>query len=432
MSLLRVPALIASVFFGLVSPLLAQTTAPGWAAPATFDPLGAARQLSSGELIVFDGQEVRRVSSDGSSALVLHTFPVADFVGILAIDPSESFAVVGFANGTGDIYTVDLTVGGATHLVNLTFNYDAKFAPDGWLAVSAPSQIGGQNGIHRIDIGTGNLTEIVRVPGPSGPFDFDASGNLYYAPATFTFPTPLGEAQILLFTAAKIAALGSQQTLLEADGIQVFFGFDGIVSMLIDRAAFRIYISENNFGTGINRVRLVGDSPALSPILWDGPAFEATSLESISSPKGGAAFERFQPASGGALHFSSTDFVTATRRALTPERAQVAFSGPGTTGIGTFAMTVSKALPSAAQFVLYGPAATLTSELPVLPYTPPLFLGLQASTLKFLPFPLVADGSGQLQLQLFNSSGATGFAAVQMLLLDEQNQALATTAPAVL
>ena len=81
--------------------------------------------------------------------------------------------------------------------------------------------------------------------------------------------------------------------------------------------------------------------------------------------------------------------------------------------------------------MLYGPAPGLANELPLLQYSPPLFLGLDLGTLRILPFPLLADGAGEILLGLFNASGAVGVVAIQMLLIDEFGQALATSTTAV-
>lgn len=421
----------------LLAPDGASQTAVGWAVDSVYAPpvansAGKVRRLSSGELITWDGVRVTRESADGGSQAVLFQLPDSDWAGILAIDPTESFAIAGRGTGIGELYRVDLISGGGTYLLDLVFNYDANFSPEGWLGISAPSDVGGFNGIHRFDPATLGLTEIVRVPGPSGPLDFDAVGNLYYAPATMTFPSPPDSQAIDLYLASDLAALAPGEVLLEDDALTIGFGFDGAGSLLVDEATGAVYIAENNFGTGVNRIVQVIASPAFSPVLYEGAVGQTIALEDLRPAAGGAAFGPFQPAAGGSLTFSRTDFIApGARFDLHPARPTISLTGPGTTGIGPFEFDVDGALPGGAMWVLIAPAAAAVPEIPLAGFTPPLLLGLDPVALNVLPFPIVADANGEVDFGLFNSTGAVGTVAVQLLLVDSGGAAMATTNAAI-
>ena len=411
---------------------LAQTTSPGWSASATFNPGGAVRQLSTGELIAWDGQVLSRQAADGSSQVVLHDFMDFQFTGVLAIDPTETFAVIG--RGNDDIFTADLTAGGVTPYASLPFGgFDAEFSPDGWCAISAASSAPGSTAVSRCEFNPPSIEPILFIAGPSGPVAFTADGNLLYAPGSSAFPQPVGSANMLLFLQTEIDALVAPNTLLESDGIPFAAGFDGISSIRVDPTNNFVYIAENNFGTGVNRVRSVLGVPASSPILYEGVSGQTISLQSFVPASDGAFFSAFQPDLGGLLTFSATNFYSVFDRfELRPERPDLAFTGPGTTGIGPFDLEVSGALPAAGQLLMFGPAATSGPELPVAPFLPPLFVGLDVNTIQFFPFTFVADSEGALDVGLFNVTGAVGAIAAQMLLLNEAGFAIGTSSLAIL
>ena len=410
----------------------AQSVATGFGVDPLPDPGGLVRTLSTGEFVTWDGQFVRRYAADGSSSILLHDFGTFAFTGAFAIDPTESFAVVG-ESSEGDMHRVDLTAGGATFLVQLAFNYDAAFAPDGWLAVSAASTSFVQNDVYRVDPVTGDEAIVAEVPGASGPLDFDLFGNLIYATSSAVFPAPLGSTDVLRFAKADIDALGPTESLGADDASLVASGFDGSGSLVVDRATFRIYMTENNFGTGVNRVREVISSPLDSPILYEGPPFATVDIEGYAQGSGGAIFARFQPEFGGTLQLSATDFASFDDRlALHPERPVLSLDGPGTTGVGPFVLTQTGGLEGGTNILVYGPASLVGPEQPLLIFALPLFTGLDVPTLKILPYAVVSDGAGTVTLPLYNVSGAVGLTAIQLLLLDESGLALATGTSAVL
>lgn len=421
----------AGLLTGLALTASAQTSA-GWSTDSLYNPGGKVRRLSTGELVAWDGQVLSRQSADGVTQTVLHSFPAPDFSSIFAVDPTETFAILG--RGNDEVFTADLTAGGVTPYTTFPFGgFDADFSADGWCAVSAPSSVGGQNGIFRCEFGPDSVTEIVRVSGPSGPLAFDPAGNLYYAPASNSFPTPPGSSDLISFSQADIAGLTGGAVLGISDAFNLAIGYDGISSIVVDQLTGRTYIGENNFGTGVNRVRLAIASPSSSPILFEGANGLNVSLQDFEPGTGGAVFDRFQPDFGGSLVFSNTNFFSVFDRLdLRPDRAELALTGPGTTGVGPFDLEVSGGLPSAVQLLMYGPASTTGPELALGQFTPPLFVGLDLGTLQFLPFNFVADGAGEIDFGLFNVTGTVGAIAIQMLLLDENGTALGTTAPAIL
>lgn len=413
------------------SPLRADTPADGFALTPLPYPGGiATATLGGGDVIAFDGLSVTRHDASGQLLQTLASLGSFVFPSFLLVDPAEDFVVAGESTH-GDIFRVELT-GGLTGIVNLPFNYDAAFEDAGHLLVSAaPTSM--TNRVLRLELASGLLTPLVEVQGASGPVVLDLAGDLVYATSSAQFPAPLGSTDVLRWPRALLTGA---VLLDESDACVVASGFDGGGDLVLDPRSGELYLAENNFGTGQNRVRRVGTGPLDSPIVVDGAPFDAIHNLEFAPGAGPAPFRGFQPAGGGTLRYNATDFFSVFARfALEPLRAGAAVSGPGVSGVGPFDLTVDAGPQNGFGIVLYGPSALFGPGeyaffLPAA--VAPLFTGLDPGTARVHPQALGLDASGHGALSFLNSSGMTGFLAAQVLLIDQQLAIVGTSSAAFL
>jgi hypothetical protein len=402
------------------------TVAPGFQAQGLFNPAGSTRQLSNGELIVWNGQTVERQSSSGALLTTLADFsPQFFFTGALAIAPSEQFALVG-ESSNGDLYRVDLVNGGATLLNNLFFNFDATFeAPDKALVSASTGSLGTGSEVWRIDTSSGDLTGLVQLPGASGPVAVDALGNLIVATASNQFPAPLGSSSVYLFLAAQLTGA---PVLSAAQGFVLGSGFDGASSMTIDAASGQIYLAENNFGAGTNRIRQVSGNQAQSPILIEGPSFGWLGVQGIVAGSQGALLAPYQPAFGGRVLVTSTDFFSYDERlGVEPRRPLLGATGPGASGAGPFTLALTDGPLNGFALLAYGPSLAVGPELPIFGLGQPLFTGLSLASASLLPATFVLNGAGAFSQGFVNSGALTGVLTAQALCFDSQLSAVGSS-----
>ncbi|MEO0650455.1 MAG: hypothetical protein AAFZ65_07240 [Planctomycetota bacterium] len=397
----RVPCAAAAAALLLSpTPLLAQQVADGWRTDLLIDPAGSQIELSDGSFVTFDGQFVARVDATGVNATTLFDFGAFVFGGALVAAPDESFVVVG-ESSNGELYRVALDGSGGTFLADLDFNFDAAFAPDGALYVSAAvGGFGAGNDLLRVDVATGATTTVAQVAGPSGPIDFDSNGSLFYATQSGAFPAPAGSTDVLAWSDAQ---LNGGLLLSEADATLVEAGFDGGGSLVIDRVTDAIYLAENNFGSGLNQIRRVG---AGSPVLFAGEPFEFLTLEGYVAGSGPQVFAPFQPEGAGRLTIGRSDFATINQRlALTPQRPTLTSDGPGATGPGAVYLNIAGAAPLEGCLLYFAPGGT--TESLVVPNLVPLFVEIDLGPATPFPFALATGADGGASVSLFNPGGAS-------------------------
>lgn len=395
-----VPALASGLLsFGIPTTALAQTgPTSGWGTTTLINPIGSSLELSDGRLLTFDGQLVELLDATGSSSTPLFDFGQFVFGGAFVLAPDESYAVVG-ESSAGDVFRVELDGSGATLLTTLPFNFDAAFDPGGELYVSAAvNGFGTPNELLQVDPVLGGAVTVGVFDGPSGPIDFDAQGNLYYATQSPIFPAPAGSTDVLLFTSAQLAG---GVVLGLTDGLGFGTGFDGGIDLEIDRSTGAVFLAEVNFGSGLNQIRRVVGGAGSSPVLYSGPLFESISLEGYFDLGGLQIFAPYQPAGAGRLVFSRTDFVSVDERAeLAPERPNLDLSGPGATGIGTLTIDLDGLEPGQPCLMFFAPGGA-TADV-VLPGALPLFVNLDLASAATFPFPFGADANGEASVPLFN------------------------------
>lgn len=391
-----------------------------------------AATLSNGDVVAFDGATIGRYDASGALLVLLGAFDPPVFTGAFAIDPSETFALVGESTN-GDLFRVDLAGAGMALLTNLYFNYDADFESATTAIVSAAT--GGfftGNDLVRVDTTTGATQVLAHVSGPSGPVDVDRFGNLWYATQDPVFPPAAGTTDVVFFTAAQLAG---GVLLGDADAFTFSSGFDGGSSLAEDETFATLYMTEASFDLQVNRVRAIGSSPALSAVLVEGdPLFFGASIERRPGD-GIAIFRPYQPVSGGALVWAATDFAgTSTRRRLEPARPLASVSGPGTSGAGPVTFDLAGAAPNGTFLLLYGLQSTYGSlESAVLfQNVLPLFTGLDLGTLAYLPLFLPIDANGAGSLPFENPGFLQGLVVLQALVCDASGKPFGTSTAAFL
>lgn len=407
---------------------LAPAPYPG--APA----FGTTLTLSNGEILVFDGLDVVQYASDGAFIRVLGSFASFVFPSFLLTDPTESEVFVGEST-TGGIYRLFLGLSTSPDpLTTLVNNYDAAMFDSNALFVSAATcGFGCGSQIWRFDLVSSQLHQVAQVPGASGPIAFDAQGYLYYGTSSAAFPPPPSATKLYRWTPAQLAA---QDVLGLADAQFLAGGFEGAWRLAIDRRVGALYLVENHFTSGSNRIRRILGGPSQSPILLEGQPFRTIGNLSFHSGTHAARYLPYQPPGEPLLSYTTTDFVHPPERfLLEPERASLSFTGPGTSGPGPFQLALVGGPPDGSARVLLFPAARFQAhESAQLVGGVPLFLGVTprlgfAGLSGWERFAL--DASGGLALGFTNPGGLTGLGA-QLVLYDAEQRVIGTSSVAFL
>jgi len=430
---LAVPAsVLSSLVFAAVPALVAQGTAsPGLSSAPSFTvvPTASVRTLANGDSIVFDGASVRRVDPAGATLATLKTFTPSVFPSFVAIAPDQATAYVG-ESSNNDVWSVPLDGSGAPSvLTNLVFSYDACFDANGDLIVSAATcGFGCGNDIVRVDLPSGATTQLAHVSGASGPVAMDALGNLYYGEQGGFAPPP-GSLRVLVFSAA---ALAGPLPLSDANALTWSTGWDGASSLLVDPGTQRLYLCENNSVTAAAAVwQVLGSSKSSSRKLYQGAAGPFSGGLDLRGVQPRAQFLPYQPAAGGELSLSETDFFAneTVRVGIEPARPVAALSGPGASGAGAFTWSIDGGAPSGWVLAAIGLSSTydpLESAV-LIPGLAPLFTGLELATTQFLPVFLPLDAQGSLDYAGHNPGGFKGVIAAQAIVYGSGFQILGTT-----
>lgn len=389
--------------------------------------------LSTGEIAAFDGVSIDLYAADGALLQHLGSLPAAAFPGVFELDPTESFLLFGESTA-GDLYRVALDGSGMTFLANLVFNYDAAFESAGTAVVSAASCgffCGSE--LWRLDVQSGALTLLASLTGPSGPLAFGPGGLLYYATQSEDYPAPPGSTDVVFFLPTQ---LQGGVLLHDADAFPFTAGFDGGGDLELDPSSGALYLAENNFSTGANRVRQVAGTLAGSPVIVEGsPGNTIDRLEFVPGA-GPATFQPYQPSSGGLLRYSTTDFAGfADRVAVRPARPQALLLGPGASGPGRVELRVTGAEPGGTLIVAYGPQGTwdpLEATYLLSGAAAPVHTGLVLETLQLVPVVLPVDAGGEGSFAFHNPGTLLGLFALQGIVGDALDPILGTSTGALL
>ncbi len=417
---MRIPTLLAAAALALACPTLGDEPADGFSLTALPYPgLAITATLSDGGILTFDGVTVDRYDEFGSYETTLATFSPPVWASFLVVDPAEAFALVG-ESSNGDLFTVDLSLGSAIPVANLPYNYDADFESSASVLVSAATGgPGSGNEIWRVDLGIGTTTLVATAEGASGPVAVAANGDLCYGTASAAFPPPPAASAVLRWNADLLTG---SPVVTEDDAVVLGDGYEAAGSLAIDPVDGRVYLVENDFGSGVNRVRHVNGPSAGAPVLVEGTPFSwITNLELLPGD-GEALFRPWQPARGGSLLYNTTDFYSTWERIdLAPQRPAVLLSGAGTSGAGDVDVDVVGGTPRGIGWVLYGPTSLYDpNELAIWIAAQELnvFVGLDPLTLLMHPAPVALDDEGNGTLTVYHDGSQLGLLALQVLVLD--------------
>lgn len=401
----------------LSAPAAATDIEPGFSeSTLNFAPpvLSVSATLSTGQLLVFDGVLIERYSSNGLLLQTFATLPAFVFPSFLVVSPQEGFAVAGEST-FGDVFRIDLITGAVTTLANVALNYDAVIDGSGDVFVSAAATAFGLNDLVRIDPFTGVTELVAQVPGFSGPVALRPNGDLLLALAD-------APNRVIRYTPAQLAG---STTLGESDGVLVTTGWNGITDMIVDPETNELYIAESDFVNFMEPSMLFLSRPSkpfAQPIATAAPGETLGGLELLVDTGNPEVLAPFQPATGGVLRFSRTDFATLLARSeLRPVRPTSSLSGPGVNGVGAVHYVVNGAYPNGVIWILFGPAQLFDPNEVPLVFSPggmPLFWGLHLQTQRFLPFLFPTDANGDAAFSFYNVGNLNGLLAFQSAIGD--------------
>lgn len=306
----------------------------------------------SGERVVFDGISVFLTAEDGTFLTTLAMLPGFAFSGLIAVDPSDTYALVG-ESSNGHIYRVPLTGGSMTIVTTLAFNFDATFESASSVLVSAATcGFGCGNQLYRVNTNTGATVQIGSVSGASGPLALAANGDLYYALQPNGFPPPANAFTILRWPSALVLSGG----LLESNATVFASGLDGAADLAVEPVNGHVFVADSSFGTdgfirdfntaGTRVATVVETQASLSNLEF----FDGT---------GPGAFQAFQPPTSTTLRYRSTHFTTVQFSRVmhaVPQRPMPALAGPGLSGSGDVTVTIHGAAPHGSVGILVCPA----------------------------------------------------------------------------
>ena len=423
--------LLFAALVALTLPLSAaaqDSPAPGFAADAGIvNPMAWSTfaTLGDGSRVHFDGNAVVHYGADGTFLSTLHTFSEFFFTGAIAADPDGGSVLVGESTN-GDMYRVQMDGSGATFLANLAYNYDAVYESAGVALVSAATcGFGCGNDIVRINTQTGATTVVAQVSGASGPVALAANGDLYYGPASDTFPAPSGSGELWMFSASSLAG---SAILTDADATLLTAGLDSVASIAVDPYFGDIVVATNTYDASF---AVVAD--ALTLIRSDGEV-KGVIAEGLSSYRGnidivqGAGighFRAFQP-EGMTLTYS----VAGRIESIQPKRPTSTVTHYG----GSFySFEVEGGQPNGAMLLTYGNSALHqgAESSYQLSFDFLLHTGLPINaTRRVGQFYLPCDSQGNASFPFWNNGNLTGTVVFQGIMTDTAGDFVGSSAAA--
>ncbi|MEX1023800.1 MAG: hypothetical protein WD226_01880 [Planctomycetota bacterium] len=444
-------AFAAIALFTCLPVVQAQDDYDGFARTALARPVEPHAALPNGELLGFDGVALTRYDAalNPLSVVAIPPDPIYSvaFPSFVTVSPDGLQAFVGrtACNASftdcdfGDLWSIDLATGAANFEGLLSGNFDGAFA-DGTTAFVSAKPCGfscPHASVYRVALGSGALTEIVEIPGASGPVAVDVAGNLIVGTASDLFPPPAGASSVLLFPAADVTG---GLLLTPADGFVLASGLEGATRLAVDRLTGDLFLAANRYepdamgnDATVNRVYLLEGGE--STVVFAGePGWTLGNLE-VEGGDGTARLFPYQPSTGGALRFRAVDYFAGIShfREYVPARPELTATALG----GTAQLALAGAGDDNAVFLFLAPAsASLATEVPLqLPAVlhAPLFLGLDPGLAVLDPAPLFTDGNGEAARNYAIPAGLpSGVYAAQGVLFSLSARALGTTTVAIL
>ncbi|MCP3920258.1 MAG: hypothetical protein GY711_32430 [bacterium] len=381
--------------------------------------------FADGRYIGLDGIEIALYASDGTQLQLYDTFGTFVFPSFVALDPTETFAILG-ESSNGDLFRLDLATGTVAPLVNLNLNFSFAFDadPDFGFVSAALGGFGNGNDVVRVHLTTGATTPVLHVAGPSGPVAIAPTGDLYYITQSDDFPPPPAASSILVWTDAQLDA---GVMLSELDAVTFASGLDGGSSILPEAVSDHVFALETTFGSGSRLLQYTADG-ALFAV--DAVTVDYASNIELFHGAGTATFAAFQP-SGARLLLASTEFGAGTSERITlePARPVATFSGPQNGNSGPASVTITDAFPGGEISVVLALSQDMQDPEVVLNlgWGAPVHLALQPNDLIRRTTRITVDAQGTAQINYVQPPLLTGEWMFQAIAYDDANNPLGTS-----
>ncbi len=353
----------------------------------------------------------------GGRVTLVHAFPVQDRCEILLRDEAQGRLL--FADDrSGLLQVLDLQTGTQTARGLPLRTFDLAVLPSGELLASAnplwPSA-GATPGLWLVDpTGGPNHREVVQLgPGASGPLAVHPiHGDLYYATASASYPTPPGSVRVLRFAAAALAAaIAGGPVLGPADATMLPARLDGAFDVVFDDRG-RLLASNPLDG----RIEIVRGDGTLDPVPLCGAQPGTSSLGMAFVDDGPATLAAFQPGDGGTLFVATNDWSTlaAVHEVRAARPIATSASGP-TAPAGGLRIDAAGLPPGSLGVLAFNILPALSAETPlgIGAADAPFWWGLDLQ-MPLLTLPCWADARGHAQVSLPYQGGLSWTLAIQI------------------
>ena len=387
----------------LCSALHAQKVSDGYVSSVEALPNASGPAMRFGRASVyFTGTKL--VFQDGATTRILLSFTSKVF-GSFVIGVDANTLLFG-ENSTGGVWLVPTGTSGTPKKLNtVKFNYSATLyrANEAILSAKTGGFPAKNNDVIAIDLTTGSLDTIAVLPGASGPVATDGFGNLYYATASNTFPTPRGKVDVLRFSPVQVDAARGTGHLGITDAALIYKGLDAGGAMALDDD-HDVFLTDWMNGQIVEISDVLSATPKMSVLASYSSATVASSLQFVPGNRWNYVvqeFEPFQPTGGGSLIvFESAFGSTSQLRTIQARRPDLAVLTPNPVPkASAFQLTVQNGPSTGTGFFMVGIGAS-PREIPVrLPFEHPVFWSAALFTpVVISPVPLNSKGGAALSL----------------------------------
>ena len=389
----------------------------------------AVHVFTDGSVLIFDGSNTSHRSADGTILRDYGTRPSSVFASFVRVNEADRLAYIG-ESSFGTISELDLDTGTSRILNTLVFNFDLAFDVVPGLAYVTGSPGGfGANALYRLDLVSGDLSQVAQLDGFSGPVEVDSLGNVVVSVDPGLFPIPADSVKLVRFDSVEVT-LGTVLT-DEADGEDFSVAYDGISSMDYDAQTDRYSVIEVNSGPTASTsyawsVNSLGDRVDLVASV---PGF-AGGAQLVQSGLG-TAFAGYQPEYSSLRISYSQCFGNGSADIfnVVPRQATAVYSGPGPMMTGPAFIDVEGGVPNGFAS-LWVARSSAWESIPLIDDIGGLYpVALQASSAafgrRFSPILLNSSGAGGL---LFTQTPAIeGGFLFQWIIQDTSLQVISTS-----
>jgi hypothetical protein len=377
---------------------------------------GFAPGASPGAIWFAVGHAVYHRDAQGLVTLV-HAFPVQDRCEILLHDDVHGTLL--FADDrSGQLQVLDLQTGIQTTRGLPLRTFDLVVMPSGAILASAnplwPAS-GAIPGLWLVDpTGGSHHRDIVQLgPGASGPLAVHpVDGDLYYATASASYPTPPGSVRVMRFGAGAVAAAMAGGTALgPADATMLPARLDGAFDIVFDDRG-RLLASNPQDG----RVEIVRADGTLDPVPLCSAQPGTSSLGMAFADGSAATLAAYQPGEGGTLWVATNDWSTlAAVHAIRAARPVASSASGPTATAGNLRVDVDGLPPMVTGVLAFNILPALGAEIPLNlgRADEPCWWGLDPQ-MPLLTVTCTADALGRAQATLPYQGGLSWTLALQV------------------